>query len=129
MALRNGTQWEPTEDIAHKAGGAVVAEIGPGGGMGRCDGFSPDRIGFLLNYTLPAMAAGPDVVTYVAPLTIRFQATRAILLASATAANFGDLRLRSSASQGDALRGGALVGSRRWRRPPARCAIVHRQLA
>ena len=30
MALRNGTQWEPTKDIAHKAGGAVVAEIGPG---------------------------------------------------------------------------------------------------
>ena len=30
MALRNGTQWEPTEDITHKAGGAVVAEIGPG---------------------------------------------------------------------------------------------------
>jgi hypothetical protein len=33
-AFRNGTQWEPTEDIAHKAGGAVVAEIGPGGGTG-----------------------------------------------------------------------------------------------
>ena len=31
-------------------------------------------------------------------MTISFQAIRAILLASATAANFGGLRLRSSAS-------------------------------
>ena len=34
-------------------------------------------------------------------MTIIFQAMRAILLASATAANFGGLRLRSSTSQGD----------------------------
>ena len=63
MALRNGTQWEPTEDMAHKAGGAVVAEIGPGGGTGRCNGFSPDGIGCLLDYTVPARAAMPDFET------------------------------------------------------------------
>jgi hypothetical protein len=36
----------------------------------------------------------------VAVLAISFQAMRAVLLAGATAANFGGLRLRSSVSQG-----------------------------
>ena len=34
------------------------------------------------------------------PVAISFQAMRAVLLAGATAANFGGLRLRSSVSQG-----------------------------
>jgi len=80
-----------------------LPKSGQGWGTGRCNGFSPDGIGSPLNYTVSARAAGPDGVTYVDPLTMSFQATRAVLLANATAANFGDLRFRRSANQGDAL--------------------------
>jgi uncharacterized protein YqjF (DUF2071 family) len=44
-----------------------------------------------------------DGALYVSPVRIIFHAMRAVLLASATAANFGDLRLRSSINQGDAF--------------------------
>jgi hypothetical protein len=39
----------------------------------------------------------------MSPLTIIFHAMRAILLANATAANFGGLRLSSATSQGEAF--------------------------
>ena len=63
MALRNGTQWKPTEDVARGAGGAVVAESGQGGGTGHCDDFRSVGAVSLLYYTVPARAAGLDFVT------------------------------------------------------------------
>ena len=50
-------------------------------------------------------------MAYLSPVTISFQAIRAILLANATAASFGGLRLRRSRSHGDA-------------RPPQRTACL-----
>jgi hypothetical protein len=54
--------------------------------------------------TIPSRQSQPDgAVVFQQALSIIFQAMRAVLLASATAANFDDLRLRSSSSQGDAF--------------------------
>lgn len=47
--------------------------------------------------------AGPDCPLYVSPETMSFQAMRAILLASATAASLGGFRLSSSANHREAL--------------------------
>src|ERR1700730_2373158 len=54
---------------------------------------------------------GTDLPATGPPVTISFQATRAILLASATAANFGGLRLRRSTIQGEP-------------RPPRRTCLI-----
>jgi len=51
------------------------------------------------------MTAGADFAMYVSLDTMIFQAIRAILLASAMAASFDGLRLRSSVSQADAFTG------------------------
>ncbi len=61
--------------------------------------------GRLINcYAVAALAASPSSRLYGSPVTIIFQAIRAILLARATATSFGGLRLRSSVSQCDAAR-------------------------
>jgi hypothetical protein len=63
------------------------------------------RLGCLrphLHAANPGMA-GPDFTLYVSPETMSFQAMRAILLASATAANLGGFRVSSSASHREAL--------------------------
>ena len=50
---------------------------------------------------LAVCTAAPRMRWQGLPLTISFQAMRAVLLASATAASFGGLRLTSAVSQGD----------------------------
>jgi hypothetical protein len=81
--------------------GTLVTGIGPRGGTGHLNDFRSR--GLTDHYAVPARTAGADFAIHVSPVTIIFHAMRAVLLASATAANFGDLRLRSSTSHGDAF--------------------------
>ena len=58
MALRNGSQWKPTQDIVQRAGGTVVPLSGQRGDTGRFNSScQPERAVF---YTVPARTAGTD---------------------------------------------------------------------